>query len=54
MGNFNYLHAVAVDADGMLSENTEPVALPVPSTQRPQGVAVAEVKLGKIETTAKE
>ncbi len=54
LGNFNYLHALAVDADGMLSENNEPVALPVPSTLRPQGVAVKEVKLDKIDIAVKE
>ena len=53
VGNFNYLHALVVEGDGMLSETTEPVALPVPSTQRPQGVAVKEVKLSKIDTTLK-
>ncbi len=53
LGNYNYLHALAVDGDGMLSEASEPVALPVPSTLRPQGLAVKEVKLNKIDPNIK-
>ena len=54
VGNYNYLHALSVDDDGMLSEMVEPVQLPVPATQRPQGVAVKEVKLKKIDDNVKE
>ena len=45
VGNFNYLHALGVDKEGMLSETAEPVQLPVSSMLRPQGVEVKEVKL---------
>ena len=47
VGNFNYLHALSVDEDGMLSEQIEPAQLPVPATLRPQGVAVKEIKISK-------
>ena len=47
VGNFNYLHALSVDEDGMLSETIQPAQLPVPATQRPQGVAVKEIKISK-------
>ena len=49
VGNFNYLHALNVDYDGMLSEMAEPVQLPVSSMLRPQGLAVKEVKLKMYE-----
>ena len=39
-GNYNYLHTLAVAADGQLSEPTEPIQLPVSSQVRPQGIAV--------------
>ncbi len=51
IGSYNYLHALAVDADGMLTENTEPVQLPVPATLRPQGVAVKEIIIHKESDT---
>ncbi len=48
IGNYNYLHSLCVGSDGLLSENAEPVQLPVPSTLRPQGVAVKEVRIDKM------
>jgi len=38
----NYLHVLTIKADGTLSEDTEPVALPVPHTARPQGIVVRQ------------
>ena len=40
IGNFNYLHALTVADNGMLTENTEPIQLPVANTIRPKGTAV--------------
>lgn len=53
VGNFNYLHALSVDDNGMLSETIEPAQLPVPATLRPQGVAVKEIKISKKEYDVK-
>jgi 6-phosphogluconolactonase (cycloisomerase 2 family) len=40
VGNFNYLHSLKVSADGQLTEETEPVQLPLPNTLRPKGCVV--------------
>jgi len=40
IGNFNYLHLLKVSDDGMLTEVSEPLQLPVPNTVRPKGSAV--------------
>lgn len=40
VGNYNYLHVLAVAADGSLTENIDPLPLPVANTYRPQGVVV--------------
>ena len=37
-GNFNYLHALVVGDDGLLSEPGEPIQLPVDADVRPQGI----------------
>ena len=37
--NYNYVHTLAVDRDGRLSEPTEPMQPPVAATVRPQGIA---------------
>ena len=39
-GNFNYLHTLVVGANGQVSEPSEPLAIPVDKTVRPQGIAV--------------
>ncbi len=51
IGNFNYLHSLSVGSDGSLSEDAEPVQLPVPAMLRPQGVAVKEIKIEKMTDT---
>jgi 6-phosphogluconolactonase (cycloisomerase 2 family) len=38
----NYFHVLKIQADGTLVEETEPVAMPVPSTARPQGIVIRE------------
>ncbi len=53
VGDFNYLHALSVDEDGMLQETIEPAQLPVPATQRPQGVAVKQIKMDKKDSDVK-
>jgi len=40
IGNFNYLHHLEVSDDGMLSEPSEPIQIPVPNTVRPKGSVV--------------
>jgi DNA-binding beta-propeller fold protein YncE len=40
IGNYNYLHRLEVADDGMLTENTEPIQLPVANTLRPKGMVV--------------
>lgn len=40
IGNYNYLHSLKVADDGQLTEDTEPVQLPVANTIRPKGSAV--------------
>jgi 6-phosphogluconolactonase (cycloisomerase 2 family) len=40
IGNFNYLHVLAVAADGSLTETKDPTLLPVANKFRPQGVEV--------------
>jgi 6-phosphogluconolactonase (cycloisomerase 2 family) len=43
IGNFNYLHILKVDNDGMLTEPGEPIQLSeIPNTSRPQGVVVVK------------
>ena len=42
IGNFNYLHSLAVNTDGTLSELTEPMQLPVPANTRPKGSLVVK------------
>lgn len=50
IGNFNYLHILNVDADGMLMENATPIQLPVPASLRPQGLAVKAIKISKMDS----
>ena len=38
LGNYNLLHVLKVNNDGTLTEPATPLALPVPSSVRPQGV----------------
>ncbi len=38
LGNYNLLHVLKVGVDGMLSETTEPMPIPVSNTVRPQGL----------------
>jgi 6-phosphogluconolactonase (cycloisomerase 2 family) len=38
----NYFHVLKIQADGTLVEETEPVAIPVPSTARPQGIVIRD------------
>jgi 6-phosphogluconolactonase (cycloisomerase 2 family) len=40
IGNFNYLHSLNVSDNGQLSEDTEPIQLPVANTLRPKGCVV--------------
>lgn len=40
IGNFNFLHTLQIAADGKLTEETELVQIPVPSTVRPKGSLV--------------
>jgi 6-phosphogluconolactonase (cycloisomerase 2 family) len=40
IGNYNYLHRLEVADDGTLTENTEPIQLPVANTLRPKGTVV--------------
>jgi DNA-binding beta-propeller fold protein YncE len=40
IGNYNYLHVLSVNFNGILSEPGEPIQLPVPNNVRPRGVAV--------------
>jgi 6-phosphogluconolactonase (cycloisomerase 2 family) len=40
IGNFNYLHTLKVSDNGQLTEETEPVQLPVSNTLRPKGTVV--------------
>lgn len=44
-GNYNNIHYLDVGTDGLLTENSEPVPIPVPNTVRPKGSVV--VKVGK-------
>ncbi len=40
IGNYNYLHYLDVNNDGTLTEESDPVQIPVPNTVRPKGSAV--------------
>jgi 6-phosphogluconolactonase (cycloisomerase 2 family) len=40
IGNYNYLHTLKVSANGQLTEETEPVQLPISNTLRPKGTVV--------------
>jgi len=40
IGNYNFLHTVEADNNGMLSEPSDPVQIPVPNTVRPKGSLV--------------
>jgi len=40
IGNFNFLHVVDIASDGILSEPSEPIQIPVSNTVRPRGVVV--------------
>lgn len=42
VGNYNYLHSLAVADDGQLTEPSEPIQLPVANTIRPKGSAVVK------------
>ena len=44
IGNYNFLHVLRVGNDGMLTEPSEPLQIPVPNTVRPRGVAVYNTK----------
>ncbi len=39
-GNYNYLHTLVIGANGLLTEPSEPVLIPVDKTTRPQGIVV--------------
>jgi len=43
IGNYNFFHILERSADGKLTENTDPLQLPVPNIYRPQGTAVIQV-----------
>ncbi len=45
IGNYNYLHALKVGTDGKLTEDTDPVQLPVANTVRPKGLAIVNKNL---------
>ncbi len=40
IGNYNYLHYLNVNDDGTLTEESDPVQIPVPNTVRPKGSVV--------------
>ncbi|GAB3227584.1 hypothetical protein GCM10027423_64540 [Spirosoma arcticum] len=40
IGNYNYLHTLKIAANGTLTEDTEPLQLPVPNTVRPKGSVI--------------
>ncbi|NIJ54577.1 beta-propeller fold lactonase family protein [Dyadobacter arcticus] len=40
IGNFNFLHSLKIAADGMVTEEMEPVQIPVPNTVRPKGSVI--------------
>lgn len=39
-GNYNYLHTLVIQANGQVTEPSEPVQIPVDKTVRPQGIVV--------------
>jgi hypothetical protein len=53
IGNYNYLHALVVGSDGMLTEPMDPVQIPVDSHLRPQGIAVVQSEFYDIKTIVK-
>ena len=40
VGNYNYLHLVKINGDGTLTEQGDPIQIPVSNRVRPQGVVV--------------
>lgn len=44
IGNYNYLHKLSVAGDGKLSEEGEPIQIPVPANVRPKGTAVISAR----------
>lgn len=40
IGNYNFLHTIKIASDGTLTEESEPLQIPVPNTVRPKGSVV--------------
>ncbi len=40
IGNYNYLHTLKIAADGTVTEDADPLQLPVPNTVRPKGSVI--------------
>ncbi|GAB2553522.1 lactonase family protein [Spirosoma areae] len=40
IGNYNYLHTLKIAADGRVTEDADPLQLPVPNTVRPKGSVI--------------
>jgi hypothetical protein len=53
IGNYNYLHALLVAPNGMLSEPLDPVQIPVDARQRPQGIAVVHAEFDDMKAGIK-